>query len=437
MFKTNLFRAMIFMATLTLLAIPLDAIKAAAPIVVTPGALQGWLLFNDGAATTPPNSFVNGPGTPPLGIGSFHTAVTTNNSKFVLGRSDALYNNVPLSTLTQLSYSTYLNFASTAVNWYINIYLNSTGGPPPYDYRLDFAPPGSTTGVWQTWDAMTQPYWRLFNKSANTYTGTGTLATVTAGLPATTNIIQGFGGGYPSIKFGTGDSASGYVGFDANIDNITIGFSGSGSTTWDLELALPTPTPTPTNTPTPTPTKTPTPTPTFTPTPNPQAPAPTIAKFADKTLVLPGETVTFTITVTNNSSAPVGNVVVTDPINDPLLLISAAASQGAFAINANSVTFTIGLVNPAQMVSLTVVTKVRTDVKPPHDVINTATLNNTGKIASVSVHITAGGLPGTGEHPRDDLSIAPISILVLAIALALIGGLWRVVRLPNWRSSEG
>ena len=136
-------------------------------------------------------------------------------------------------------------------------------------------------------------------------------------------------------------------------------------------------------------------------TPNLQIADPAIAKFVDKTLALPGETVTFTITLTNNGTAPATNVVVTDPINDPLLVTGASATQGTFAINANVVTFSVGSVTPGQLITLIVVTKVRADVKPPSDVINTATLNNNGKTASVSVHITAGMLPSTGEHPSD------------------------------------
>jgi len=304
MFKINRFRTMIAVMTLVILSNPLGTIKASAPIVVTASSLQGWLLFNDGTTTPATAGFVNGPGTPPLGTGSYGTAITQPVTKIVFGRVDAAYNNVLLSTLTQLSYSTYVDPTATnkTVNWYINVYLDTTGSGTTYNYRLDFAPPGSTPGVWFTWDTMTQPYWLLYNRSTKTFGAPGTLATVTAGLPANTRIIQGFSTNpaYPSIKFTMGDSGSGHVGFIGNIDNVTIGFSGNSSTTWDFELSLPaTNTPTTTSTPTATTTSTVTNTSTVTST----STATSTSTVTSTSTALNTFTVTSTPTTTNISTA--------------------------------------------------------------------------------------------------------------------------------------
>lgn len=223
------------------------------PLIVKPTSLQGWLVFNDGLTTPAVADFVTGPGTPPLGTGSFETNIAAAANKIVFGRSDAIYNGVLLTTLSSLSYSTYVSPASTkSSNWYISVYLDTTGTGTTYNYRLDYAPPGTVKGVWQTWNTLSaaQPYWLLYNKAAGTYGSIGSFATVTAGLPAGTRVINGFNTmpAYPSIKFAMGDSASNYVGFIGNIDNITIAFTGVANTTWDLEPEPFTPTNTATST---------------------------------------------------------------------------------------------------------------------------------------------------------------------------------------------
>jgi hypothetical protein len=158
------------------------------------------------------------------------------------------------------------------------------------------------------------------------------------------------------------------------------------------------------------------------PTPNVQVADPEISKFASPELALPGDTVTFTITVTNKGTASATNIVVTDPISDLLILKSATTSQGTAIINGSTVTFTIGTVNPGQVITLIVVTQVKGTVKPPQDVINTASINGSGKSASATVRITTGALPATGEHPADssNSSLAKITLLIVII-LGLVG----------------
>lgn len=272
----------------------------AATYIVTASSLQGWLLFNDGLTTPPTAAFVSGPATPPLGTGSYGTTITAAGEKISFGRNDAAYNGLLLNTLTDLRYSTYISPATTKfLNWYINLYLDTTGAGTSYNFRLDFIPPGTTTGVWQTWDTLNpaSTFWRLFNRTSGTYVASGNYATVTAGLPAGTRVINGFTGGYPSIKFSMGDSSTTYVGFIGNIDNISIGFSSTGSDTWDLELAAPTPTSTATSTATNTPTATHTAT--ETPTTTPSATATATDTPTETPTITPSATATATDTATN------------------------------------------------------------------------------------------------------------------------------------------
>jgi len=150
---------------------------------------------------------------------------------------------------------------------------------------------------------------------------------------------------------------------------------------------------------------------------------PAIAKSVDKNLVLPGETVTFTLIVTNSGDLTAPDVTVTDVLPAALIIRSAGASQGTFAIIGGTIVFSLGTVSPGQVITLTVVTQVSTQTAPPFDLINGATLRWPGgssAIASnrVQVHVTGGLLPATGEH-RPDSNI-PIDLIGLS-GLLIVG----------------
>jgi len=156
---------------------------------------------------------------------------------------------------------------------------------------------------------------------------------------------------------------------------------------------------------------------------------PIIAKHSDVTLAQPGSPVHFTLTVTNIGTAPALGVIVTDVVPSPLILQSAAATQGTFSVNqaTNTVTFNIGTVNPGQLVTLTVNTLVSPSAKPPIDITNTATLNdNQGHTSSSSapIHVTVGGLPATGEHPVNNIPAPGVWIALLLAAI--VGGFMTV-----------
>jgi uncharacterized repeat protein (TIGR01451 family) len=81
---------------------------------------------------------------------------------------------------------------------------------------------------------------------------------------------------------------------------------------------------------------------------------PFINKLGDPALVFPGEHVTFTLTVGNRGNAAATNVVVVDPVPTGFVVQSATASQGTYTIDGNTVTFSIGTVQPGQIVTLSV-----------------------------------------------------------------------------------
>ena len=150
---------------------------------------------------------------------------------------------------------------------------------------------------------------------------------------------------------------------------------------------------------------------------------PAISKIGDPTLAQPGEAVTFTLTVTNNGNSPAPNVIVTDPVPSIFNVLSATSTQGTFVISGNLVTFTVGTVTPGQVITLRVLTRVRSDVVPPVIVTNIATLHSNGNDINTSnntsvatTRITKGVLPGTGEHP-DDRPVSPLPWLAGAVLL--------------------
>ncbi len=155
---------------------------------------------------------------------------------------------------------------------------------------------------------------------------------------------------------------------------------------------------------------------------------PAISKAADISLALKGDTVTFTLTVTNAGSLPAPGIVVTDPVAAPLLVVSAAAQQGTYTQTGNTVVFNVGTVNPGQVINLKVVTKVGSSANPPLAVVNTATLtwpNGTARSSAASLRITQGTLPLTGEHPAQ----TPIPAALLALfGVGILGALRLVIR---------
>jgi hypothetical protein len=130
----------------------------------------------------------------------------------------------------------------------------------------------------------------------------------------------------------------------------------------------------------------------------------------------------------NNGNIVAPNVLITDNLPTTLQVVSASSTQGTFTLDGGTVIFVVGTVNPNQVVTLKVVTKVGGSVIPPANAINTAILTWPGGAArssnTVSVRITRGQLPSTGEHPDETSQSAGW----LIIAGTLLGGLALAVR---------
>lgn len=200
-------------------------------------------------------------------------------------------------------------------------------------------------------------------------------------------------------------------------------------------------TPTPTDTPlpslTPTPTSLPiTSTPTATATgvggPQPTTPPgplvgdPLITKAVNLTQAQPGDTVIFTLVVTNPNSIDLPNVVVVDPLSALVDFVSATTPQGAFVYdpNAHTLTFQLGALTPGQVIIITIHTRVNPNAQPPDQITNTVTmLSNGSPVDESNTTVTVlvpEAFPGAGFGP------GPIerAIMFLAGSLVVTGLLW-------------
>ncbi len=181
--------------------------------------------------------------------------------------------------------------------------------------------------------------------------------------------------------------------------------------------------PTPTSGPTPTPIP-PTPSPSSSPTPAPAPPpAPSaelvIVKTADRTEVLPGDSVTFVIQVCNVGDATADNVIVSDALPSELEVVGASASQGVAVVEGNGVRAEFGSLVPGACAELTILARVRPDVPPGTRIGNIATLpdqpSNEVPVTVVSL------LPASG----DVASIAAAALLAVGIVLLMAGAMFR------------
>jgi hypothetical protein len=232
----------------------------AGTVVVDPSNPGSWSFDNrdvngtPGANPTASGSYVTGPGTPPLGIGSANlsTGDGTNGGDGASELRNTGYSGTLLSSITALGYSTYSTQNNGQQFPYFGLMISTTGGSTSDDI-LFFEPPYQTPGTgspslpnqgattmntWQSWNALTGGWWDN-NGNLNPGTGVGSLASFIAEFPNATivNADDGLGG----VRFDVG-FASPSDQFNGNIDAFTIGI-GDSSTTFDFEPASAVPEP--------------------------------------------------------------------------------------------------------------------------------------------------------------------------------------------------
>ena len=196
-------------------------------------------------------SFVSGPVTPPLGIGSLQMTttdaydITSPNTPYSNAKAQLFnysYEGTKLSDITALSYSDYRSSASTnsAVQRVgLNVEVHVGGDGPNFTtlvFEPDYQSGGAgalQTDTWQLWDAI--------DSGNGVWWSTHALPDITPAYFTWTTLLNA----YPdaTISGGLGfNVGSGWVGqFSGNADALAVGVSGN-TTVYDFEPAL-----TPTN----------------------------------------------------------------------------------------------------------------------------------------------------------------------------------------------
>lgn len=222
----------------------------AAVVVVTPANMDGWAFYQTDSSGiigtgTGTGDIVSGPATPPLGTGSAHlmTAAGAGDGSVQLRNSD--WAGTRIADLTSLSFSTYVTAWNGQQVPYLTIWLDLDGNGSRDDrlwFEADYSSagagngnpspqPGTTTGVWQTWDALGGMWYsdNMAGPGSNAITLTAYLA-ANADATIINDAAQGIGG----LRIASGFAGSG-DNFDANVDAFTIG-TAAGTTTYDFEV---------------------------------------------------------------------------------------------------------------------------------------------------------------------------------------------------------
>lgn len=225
-----------------------SAALAIGTVVVSPDDLNGWLVQRDGTAS---GAFVNGPGVPPAGTGSFRMGVGSDGDSAVQIRTRD-FDGMQLAQLTDFTYATYVEQNNGAQAPYAIINVDQDGDGASDD-RLFFEPAyqngtyGTKSGAvipnqcganpncvtlnqWQTWDVRNGGLWAANDGdfgpplvSFDNYVLQHPTATVATSASGSIRIVAGGGAG-------AWDDFRGYA------DNVKIGFVTNPTTTYDFEL---------------------------------------------------------------------------------------------------------------------------------------------------------------------------------------------------------
>jgi uncharacterized repeat protein (TIGR01451 family) len=183
--------------------------------------------------------------------------------------------------------------------------------------------------------------------------------------------------------------------------------------------------PRPTATATPEPTATLTPTPIVTPTVAPAlGPDPAVTKSVSPPSAIVGQTVVYTIQVTNLGDVPATGVVVEDTLPSFLSIVDVTATRGTVTTSGQSVRVEIGDLAPGEVVEVRISARVRAPSAAPNNV-NLAVVSSTSPDSNLennraSVALDAGRpavLPNTADEPW-----SPLPVVATTLGLALVAG---------------
>jgi hypothetical protein len=212
---------------LAVVAGPVSA-GSADTVTVTPSHPNGWACANDQTDTPEPCTFVTGPATPPLGVGSAQLSAPTPADGHIV--ATPAYAGTPLANVNGLDYWTFQPGPTLAIALQFDIRYRSTD--TAYGGRLVFEPyqNGAVTvgSGWRHWDASSGLWWASKTSPA----GSNGLCPQSNPCPLSTILSA-----YPNATLSQNlvlKAGSGWTGFTGNADALTVSTTG-GSTTYDFE----------------------------------------------------------------------------------------------------------------------------------------------------------------------------------------------------------
>jgi len=145
---------------------------------------------------------------------------------------------------------------------------------------------------------------------------------------------------------------------------------------------------------------------------------------------LPGEQLTWVITVTNRGTGTGTNLVITDTLRSELRIDSVDTPRGSASVAGQIVTFTIPSLAPGESLVLRIITTV---LESPLDGVITNTVSLSGQAPdgatatamAQGIVSTIGSLPSTGYPPAEKTSHPqPALWMLLALVLVALAGGW-------------
>ncbi|MBA3673998.1 MAG: hypothetical protein H0W75_03430, partial [Chitinophagaceae bacterium] len=225
-----------------------NIVPAIPPVLVTDADLHGWVKAPKGLATV---EFVKGPVTPVLGSGSVRFSSPDKSFARLINMG---YSGTPLSSITELSYSGFVEKRDSTVDTNALILEIDNNGDGLSDIHLIYEPryqtgkfvagtsipdPGnSKTNTWQTWDGLKGGWFGIVKLPGDPDPDQGavlyTLAEYINKNPNATIVNNKVGGITPGgirVQVGGPVFSKNFIGY---VDNIKIGVNGI-TTTYDFE----------------------------------------------------------------------------------------------------------------------------------------------------------------------------------------------------------
>ncbi len=258
--KTNQFVKQVFVAAFSLCS---TTIFSQTIITVTDSNLDGWTKDELYLGKI---YFANGPSKPPLHKGSLEFNAPVNGHARQVRMRTSKYSGILLSSITQLSYSTFVQKAGSKRDVPLLVLLVDIDDDGIEDGHVSFDPrfqnPKDTTGiptkfgwykpkktndkairwqypirqkVWQTWDALHGGWftWTTHEKTFDTSPPMYSLSAFIAQHPNARIVNDKHGGGV-RLQAGGIPMADNFIG---NADAFTIGINGK-TTVYDFELGI-------------------------------------------------------------------------------------------------------------------------------------------------------------------------------------------------------